>query len=36
VDVISGAVVAAAMRQGKEAPASELMVQLVHAMEAQS
>ena len=35
VDVISGAVVDAAKRQGKEAPVSELMVQLVHAMEPQ-
>lgn len=33
VDTISGAVVSAAKKQGKSAPVSELMVNLVHAME---
>lgn len=33
VDYISGAVVRAAARQGRRAPAQEMMVNLVHAME---
>ena len=32
-DYISGAVVRAAVRQGRRAPAQEMMVNLVHAME---